>query len=337
MDRRLKFRQAIGRIFQRFSLALMTIIMVIIFAVVNDNFLTLSNLQNILEQNAALAIVAVGVTFGVIAQVLDLSPGSAIALSGVVMGLAFQATQNIGIALLAGFATTLSIGLFNGVLIAKSDINPVIVTLAAYIWARGLALALTEKASIVIQSPLVGFMNDRFLGLISPPMILILLAYLLGSLLLNKTRLGRYTFAIGGDELATKEAGVRTDLYKIGIFLFSGFLVGVASVITMARMGAAEPNAVFGLELDAIVAVIIGGNKLSGGAGSLRMTIFGVLFLALLNNGLSTMGLRDAYFYFYKGMVILIALFVEVTSRRMLAGTVSGVSATKETASQLSR
>src|SRR3990170_805402 len=223
MDRRMKLRQAIGHLFQRFSLAMMTVIMVIIFAVVNDNFLTLSNLQNILEQNAALAIVAVGVTFGIVSR------------------------------------------------------------------------------------------------------------------LLNKTRLGRYTYAIGGDELATKEAGVRTGLYKIGIFLFSGFLVGIASVITMARMGAAEPNAVFGLELDAIVAVIIGGNKLAGGEGSLRMTIFGVLFLALLNNGLSTMGLRDAYFYFYKGMVILIALFVEVTSRRMLAGTMPTASAAKEISSQLLR
>jgi ribose transport system permease protein len=210
------------------------------------------------------------------------------------------------------------IGLFNGTIIAKTDINPVIVTLAAYIWARGLALALTEKASIVIQSPMVGFMNTRFSGLVSPPMVLIVLAYLLGFVLLNKTRLGRYTFAIGGDELATKEAGVRTDLYKIGIFLTSGFMVGIASIVTMARMGAAEPNAVFGLELDAIVAVIIGGNKMSGGEGGLRMTIFGVIFLALLNNGLSTMGLRDAYFYFYKGMVILLVLFVEVTSRRML-------------------
>jgi ribose/xylose/arabinose/galactoside ABC-type transport system permease subunit len=309
----------LGRFFQRFSLALMTLAMIAIFAVVNDNFLTLSNLQNILEQNAALAIVAVGVTFGIISRVLDLSPGSAIALAGVVMGLAFQATQNIVIALLAAVGTTLLIGLFNGTLIALTDLNPVIVTLAAYIWARGLALALTEKASIVIQSPLVGFMNERIFGLVSPPMALIVLAYLFGSILLYKTRLGRYTYAIGADELATKEAGIRTDLYKIGIFLTSGLLVGVAAITTVARMGASEPNAVFGLELDAIVAVIIGGNKMSGGEGGLRQTIFGVLFLALLNNGLSTMGLRDAYFYFYKGLVILFALFVEVTSYRMLA------------------
>jgi ribose transport system permease protein len=166
-------------------------------------------------------------------------------------------------------------------------------------------------------------MNTRFFGLISPPMILILFCYLLGSILLRKTRLGRYTYALGGDEVATKEAGIRTDWYKIGIFLTSGFMVGIASIVTMSRMGAAEPNAVFGLELDAIVAVIIGGNILSGGEGGMRQTIFGVIFLALLNNGLSTLGLRDAYFYFYKGLVILIALFIEVTSRRVIGSAIA--------------
>jgi ribose/xylose/arabinose/galactoside ABC-type transport system permease subunit len=123
----------------------------------------------------------------------------------------------------------------------------VIVTLACYIWARGLALALTEKASIQVISPFIAFMNTRPAGLISPPMVLTVLAYLAGAVLLNKTRLGRYTFAVGGDELATKEAGVRTDLTKIGIFLFSGLMVGVAAIVTLGRMGAAEPNAVFGL------------------------------------------------------------------------------------------
>jgi ribose transport system permease protein len=98
----------------------------------------------------------------------------------------------------------------------------------------------------------------------------------------------------------------------------SGFFVGIAAIVTVSRMGAAQPNAVFGLELDAIAAVIIGGTSLSGGEGSIRQTIFGVLFLAILNNGLSTLGLRDASFLFYKGLIILFALYFEVTSRRML-------------------
>ena len=324
MKRKQTFGQLAASFFQRYSLGVLTIILIAVFAIVNDNFLTFSNFQNVLEQNAALAIVAVGITFIIISRMLDLSPGSVIALSGVVLGLFYQASNNIWIALAACMATAILIGIFNGSLIAKVNLNPVIVTLACYIWARGLALALTEKASIVIQNPFVGFMNTRWLGLVSPPMLLILLVYLVGAFLLNRTRLGRYTFAMGADDVATKEAGVRTDLYKIGIFIFSGILVGIASIVTLARMGASEPNAVFGLELDAIVAVIIGGNKLSGGEGSMKYTLFGVLFLALLNNGLSTMGLRDAYFFFYKGMVILVVLFIEVTTRRMLTSATSG-------------
>jgi len=311
-------RTTVGRVFQTYGLALMIAIMVVVFAALNENFLTLSNFQNILEQNAALMIVAVGVTFAIISTAIDLSPGSVIALVGVIIALVHRDTESIALALVSGMAVALLIGAFNGVLISSVGINPVIVTLAAFIWARGLALALTEKDSIVIQSGFIGFMNERFLELISPPMVLIVLAYLFGFFMLNKTRLGRYTYALGGDEAAAKQAGVPTELYKIGLFLFSGIMVGLGAIITVSRMGAAQPNAVFGLELDAIAAVIIGGNRLSGGEGGLRQTIFGVIFLAILNNGLSTLGLRDASFYFYKGLVILFALFFEVTSRRML-------------------
>ena len=311
-------RTRVGRTLQAYGLIVMIGVMVIVFAVLNENFLTLSNFQNILEQNAALAIVAVGITFSIISTAIDLSPASVIALVGVVIALVHRDTGSIALGLTGGMTVALLVGAFNGMLIASVGINPVIVTLAAYIWARGLALALTEKDSIVIQSPFIGFMNDRFFEAISPPMILIVLAYILGFFVLNRTRLGRYTYALGGDEMATKQAGVPTELYKIGIFLFGGFLVGIAAIITVSRMGAAQPNAVYGLELDAIAAVVIGGSRLSGGEGGLKQTIMGVIFLAILNNGLSTLGLRDASFYFYKGLVILFALFFEVTSRRML-------------------
>jgi ribose transport system permease protein len=311
-------RNIFGQILKTYGLALMTGVMVITFAILNDNFLTLSNFQNVLEQNAALAIVAVGITFSIISTAIDLSPASAVALVGVIIALAFRETGNIVLSLLIGLVAAMVIGGFNGLLIAKLDINPVIVTLAAMIWARGLALALTEKSSIVIQSPFIDFMNNRYFDLISPPMILITAAYIFGFVILYKTKLGRYTYAIGGDEGATKQAGVPTDLVKIGIFLMSGLLVGIAAIVTISRMGAAQPNAVFGLELDAIVAVIIGGTSLSGGEGGLKRTIYGVIFLALLNNGLSTLGLRDASVLFYKGLIILLALFFEVMSRRML-------------------
>ncbi len=307
-----------ARLMQSYGLLVLTVIMVSVFAVVNDNFLTLSNFQNIVEQNATLAIVAVGVTFAIIARMIDLSPGSVIALASVVMALVFTATGSLWLTLATALLTCILIGVLNGSLIAWLDINPVIVTLAAYIWARGLALALTDKDSIRIVSPFIDFMNQRWLGLVSPPMLLIVFVYVLGWFLLNRTRLGRYTYALGGDPVATYQAGIPVRLYQVAIFAFSGFLVGLGSIVTVSRMGAAQPNAVYGLELDAIAAVIIGGTSLAGGEGSIRQTIAGVLFLAILNNGLSTMGLRDASFLFYKGLVILLTLFFEVGSRALL-------------------
>jgi ribose/xylose/arabinose/galactoside ABC-type transport system permease subunit len=319
---RLRLRFIIGQFFQSFGLLLIAIIMVAIFTGMNDNYLTLSNLQNILEQNAALAIVAVGVTFSIISTAIDLSPGSIVALAGVVLALVFRDTNSIPLAIFSAILTALAVGLFNGFLVAWVDVNPVIVTLSALIWGRGLALALTGSGSVVVSSPFISFINHRIAGAVSVPMISILLAYLFGWFVLNKTKLGRYTFAIGGDEQAARQAGVNVVAVKMGIFALSGVMVGLASIITVSRLGAAQPNAVFGLELDAIAAVIIGGNRLSGGEGSMRKTIMGVVFIALLNNGLSTLGLRDAYLLFYKGIIILFALFFEVTSRQLLKDSV---------------
>jgi ribose/xylose/arabinose/galactoside ABC-type transport system permease subunit len=209
-----QFLQILSKLFQTYGLLLLIAVMVFIFASLNTNFMTWSNLQNVLEQNAALAIVAVGVTFGLISKAIDLSPGSVIALSGVVIALIHRDTGNLWLALAGGVMTAIAVGAFNGFLIAKVDINPVIVTLAALIWARGLALALTDKDSIVIQSPFINFMNTRWLAAISPPIIMIVLVYLVGYFVLTKTRLGRYTYALGGDEVATRQAGIATWRYK---------------------------------------------------------------------------------------------------------------------------
>ena len=313
-------RYAIGTFLGSYGLLLMLAVLVAIFAAVNPRFLTFANAGSLLEQNAALAIVAVGTTFAIISRNIDLSPGSLIALTGVVMGLVFQATGSIALGLLCGFAVAIAVELFDAALIAWAGIDPLIVTLAAWIWLRGLAISLTDASSVIVRSPFVDFMNSFDVAGVSPPIVLIALAYLLGWFLLNKTRLGRYTFALGGDERATRQAGINTGLYKVLMFAMFGALVWLGAIITVSRLGAAAPDAAYGLELDAIVAVIIGGTPFQGGEGSLRRTAAGVLFIAVLNNGLSTMGMRDASFYAYKGTAILLALLFEVLSRQLLRG-----------------
>ncbi len=310
----------LGRFLAEYGLLVMLALLCVIFAIVNKDFLTLANFKALLEQNAALAIVAVGMTFALISRNIDLAPGSLIALSGVVIGLTYSATHNMALAIAAGLVAAILVDLFDGALIAVLGIDPLIVTLAAWIWVRGLAVSLTKADSIVIQHPFVDFMNNgQFLG-VSPPIVLIVLAYIFGWFMLNRTRLGRYTYALGGDERAALQAGINIRRYKLLMFGMLGLLAGVAAVITVSRLGAAAPDAAYGLELDAIVAVIIGGNPFQGGEGTLRRTAFGVLFIAVLNNGLSTLGMRDAYFYALKGGTILLALGFEVLSQRLLAG-----------------
>jgi ribose/xylose/arabinose/galactoside ABC-type transport system permease subunit len=203
-------------------------------------------------------------------------------------------------------------------LIAKVGINPLIVTLACWIWARGLAVSLTGAESISVQHPFIDFMNMPLILEITPPIVLIVLAFVVGGLILNRTRLGRYTFAMGSDERATIQAGVPTTKYKLLMFAMFGVFVGLATIITVSRLGAAAPDAAYGLELDAIVAVIIGGNPFQGGEGKLRRTLIGALFIAVLNNGLSNLGMLDAQIATYKGAAIILALLFGVISVRLV-------------------
>ncbi len=320
MTRTFNARRSLGTFLGEFGLLAMLLILMGIFTTLNPTFLTFANLRTVLEQNAALAIVAVGMTFAIISRNIDLSPGSMIALTGVIIAIVFTATGSIYLGILAGLATSIGIYLFNGSIVARLGINALIVTLAAWIWARGLAISLTRADSIVVRDPFIDFMNTaQFLG-ISPPIVLIALSYLLGWFLLHRTRLGRYTFAIGGDERAAIEAGVDTVFWKIVMFGVMGFFVALGAVLTLSKLGTSAPDAAYGLELDAIVAVIIGGNPFQGGYGSLRRTLIGVLFIAILNNGLNNLGMRDSYFYLYKGIAIILALFFDVLARRLLRG-----------------
>ncbi len=313
-------RQDAGRFLGDYGLLVILVLLVLIFNAANPTFLSVANITKMLEQNAPLFIVAVGMTFAIISRNIDLSPGSMIALVGVVMGMIFASTGSILLALLGGFAASILIYVVNGILIAKIGINPLIVTLAAWIWARGLAVSLTGGDSIVIRDPFITFMNNAKIWEIKPALVLIVLAFALGWFLLNRTRLGRYTYAMGGDERATIQAGVDVVFYKILMFAMLGFFTAVGAVITISRLGAAAPDAAYGLELDAIVAVIIGGNPFQGGEGNLRKTLLGALFIAILNNGLSNLGMIDAYFNVYKGLAIIAALLFGLVSRRLLEG-----------------
>jgi ribose transport system permease protein len=297
------------------SIVVIIILILIALSVVDRNFLTLQNFINITNQYSALAIVSVGITFSIISRNIDLSPGSLIALSGIVFGLVYLWTGSILLSIVCCIATSILVELFNGFLISKFNINPVIVTLAAMIWARGLSYGLTEN-NILIRHPFIDFMNTKSLLFVTPMMGLLLVSFFIGWFFLKKTRLGKYTYALGGDEEAVKRAGINIFKYKMLIFLFVGSLIGIASVITVSRLGSAQVNAGYGLELLAIASVIVGGNSLSGGKGGLLRTIYGIVFLALVQHGLRNIGFSESRIYFFTGLILIIAISIETVLKR---------------------
>lgn len=295
-------------------------LLIVLFTALNPRFLTLANLTTLLEQNAALFIIATGATFAILSQNIDLSPASVLALAGVLLGLTFQATGNLLLAILAGFAGAVLVELINALLIVRGGINPLIVTLACWIWARGLAVSLTAANSISVRDPLLDALRRPLFMEISPAILLSFAVFAIGGFILARTRLGRYTYAMGSDERATVQAGVPIGKFKLIMFAFFGVLVGLAMLVTVSRLGAAAPDAAYGLELDAIVAVIIGGNSFLGGEGNMRRTLIGALFIAVLNNGLGNLGMMDAQIAVYKAAAILLALLFGTLSTRLATG-----------------
>jgi ribose transport system permease protein len=297
-------------------LLIMTGALLLAFRIVQPGWLNSHTIQNLLIQNTPLALVAMAMTFSIISRHIDLSPGSMIALSGAVIGLVYTAQGNLGLAILAGLGTALGTGLLNGFLVAVVGLNAVMVTLATFIWARGLAIGANQGNPIDVGSGLSNVVNASWHGFtLTAPVVVV--AYVGGWLLLSRTRMGRYTYAIGGDPVAARRAGINTALYTMLIFVLMGAMIGVSAVITVGQLGSAQATAGLGLELDAIIAVVIGGTRLAGGEGNVGRTALGVVFLSILNSGLLNLGLTDAYFQLYRGLALLSVLSVQIVVRRI--------------------
>ena len=297
-------------------LLIMTGALLVAFRIVQPDWLNSHTIQNLVIQNTPLALVAMAMTFAIISRHIDLSPGSMIALSGAVVGLVYTGQGSITLAILAGLGTALGAGLLNGFLVAVVGLNAIMVTLAAYIWARGLAVGANAGNPIDVASSLGNVVNASWHGFtLTAPVVVV--AYVGGWLLLTRTKMGRYTYAMGGDPTAARRAGVNTALYTTLIFVLMGTMIGISAIITVGQLGSAQATAGLGLELDAIIAVVIGGTRLAGGEGNVGRTALGVVFLSILNSGLLNLGLTDSYFQLYRGLALLAVLSVQIVVRRV--------------------
>lgn len=282
----------------------------ILFSLLSDRFLTSANLLNVLRQVSINAIMAFGMTFVILSGGIDLSVGSVFAFSAVV-GASILKQGQIFWGIMAALGVGSALGFANGLIVAKARLQPFIVTLAMMAIARSFTNVYTDGR------PITGFADSfRDLGRgdwlgIPVPVILMFAVFGICLYLLSNTKLGLYTYAIGGNEEATRLSGIPTQFYKTLIYTISGFLSGASAMVLTARLNSAQPVFGVGYELDAIAAVVLGGISLSGGKGSLIGTLFGAMVIGVINNGMNLINVSPFYQQAVKGGIILLAVLVE--------------------------
>lgn len=307
-----------GRLQQMLAFASLVLIF-LFFSVVNSNFLTFSNVTGILLSTAVVGLLALGVTFVIITGGIDLSVGTGMTLVSVMAGVFLV---NLGLPLVVGVTLAVLfgalIGFVNGVLVSVLKIPPFIATLATMMAAEGLALVISDARPIYF-SDVEGYANISLGALIPrvPNAILVFFGMaVIAWLILSKTIIGRYTFAIGSNEEATALSGVNVIKWKILIYTVAGVFTGVAGVVISSRLSSAQPALGLGYELEAIAAVVIGGTSLSGGKGSIVGTVIGALIMGVLVNGLRIMSIPQEWQQVAVGVVILIAVYIDILRRR---------------------
>ncbi len=288
----------------------------VVLSAATPYFLTVSNLLNVAEQAAIIAIVAVGMTFVIITGGIDLSVGSVLAFAGVVMAEALHRDVPVPLALAVALGTGLFCGLVNGALITLGRLPPFIATLGMMSVARGTALMFTEGRPVSgFSGGFRSLATGELLGL--PVSVVIMVGvYALAHVVLTRTKLGRYTYAIGGNEEAALLSGVNVRVYKAAVYGISGMLSGLAAVLLTARLNSAQPIAGMMYELDAIAATVIGGTSLLGGEGTVVGTLIGALIMAVLRNGLNILGVSSFVQQVVIGSVIIAAVLVDMWLKR---------------------
>jgi ribose transport system permease protein len=288
----------------------------VIFAVLSPSFLTVDNFVNVALQIAIYGILAVGMTLVIITGGIDLSVGSVVALSGVATAglmekLAGQPWLGVTLAIVFGIVLGLISGGFAGLMVTRLRVPPFIVTLALMTIGRGLAFMLTGGFSIGNLPLGFGFLGRGHLGPVPVPVLTMALVFVAGYLLLSKSRYGRYIYAIGGNEEASRLSGINTKTVVQGVYLLNGGLAGLAGITLASRLGAGVPNSGLQYELDVIAAVVVGGTSLMGGVGSVMGTLWGTVFIGILNNGLNLANVDPYTQKVALGLVILLAVLLD--------------------------
>lgn len=297
-----------------FALFGIIVIFYIFFSFVSDSFFSFSTTMNIFRQSAALSLAAIGMTMIILTGGIDLSVGSAVALSGAVGALVMQALGTntfLGglIGMLAVIVMAVLIGFVNGFAAGYLKIAPFIVTLATMSLARGLTLTITDSSRIVIDNEYFNFIGlSNIVGKVPASLLLVIAAYIAAFYLLRKTVFGRRTYAIGDNPVASRASGINVEKQTLLVYMAAGIFVGLSTIILLGRSQTAQPLAGIGMEFEVITAVVLGGVSLFGGIGNLKGTLLGVILISVIFTGLGMLDIPPFVNYLVKGSLILIAV-----------------------------
>jgi len=297
------------RVSNSVTLLAIYLIICIVFSALSPYFLTVDNFINIGRTLPIIGIIAIGETLVLIVGGVDLSVGSVAALSGVITGLFWEAAGlPIGIAALAGLTTGALVGAINGALVTYMRINPLISTLATMSIIRGLAFVLTNAQMNQLTHPSFLYLGRGDVVGIPVPFILMLALFAIFIFVLRRMPFGRDLYAIGGNPMASRLAGIATRRNLMIVFIISGILAGLGGLVQASQLAAGAPQAAVGLEFTVIAAVVLGGTSLSGGKGTLVGTLIGVIILRTLDNGLILTGVSSYYQIVARGAVLILAV-----------------------------
>jgi ribose transport system permease protein len=287
------------------------VLMCVIFSLRAPTFLSLDNVVTIASTLAVVGISAIGMTMVLISGGVDISVGSVAALTGVVTSIFWRSILPIWPAVGIGLLTGLIVGLFNGLVITRLRINPLITTLASYSAVRGIAFVASGTQDNQLGEPGFQFLGRGNILGVPFSLILMLTLYLVFYFVLRYTRFGRNLFAIGGSPEAARLAGININRHLLAVYALCGLLSALSGLVSASQLAAGRPQAAFGLEFAVIAAVVLGGTSLAGGKGTLLGTLIGVVLLRTLDNGLVQLNVSSFYQDVARGVVLLLTVGID--------------------------
>ncbi|MDI9504742.1 MAG: ABC transporter permease [Clostridiales bacterium] len=300
-------------VLSHYGIIFVLVLLIIVFASLSNRFLMPNNIFNILRQSSIVGIISVGMTFVMVTGGIDLSCGSVVGASAVGAALLMTAETpwNPVWACLLMLLFGLLMGLANAFFIAQLKVPPFIATLGTMTSVRGIAYIITGGLPVFGFNRAFTVIGQGYVSIVPIPVIIMAVVFLFGIIMLNKTRLGRHIYGVGGNEEAARLSGVNVKKVKYLVYGISGFMSSLAGVVLLARVNSGQPNAGTGYEMDVITGVVLGGVSMSGGQGRLIMVVVGVLIMGILTNGMTMLTINEYVQQFIKGLVLIGAVALD--------------------------